>query len=93
MNTLEQQIEKILDAVFIHGKETPEQSYDLPEGQLTIHDAIEQLTTLIKQRERDAVEGFSKWERRNNKEGILPKDFGIGIIVETYLKEREKEDE
>jgi hypothetical protein len=47
MNNLDEQIAEILNAVFEHGKQTPDKSYDLPEGQTTIAEAIDQLKALI----------------------------------------------
>jgi hypothetical protein len=44
---LDKQIAEILNAVFEHGKQTPDKSYDLPEGQTTIAEAIVQLKALI----------------------------------------------
>jgi hypothetical protein len=47
MNNLDEQIAEILNAVFEHGKQTPDKSYDLPKGQTTIAEAIDDLKALI----------------------------------------------
>ena len=44
---LDKQIEEILNAVFEHGKQTPDKSYDLPEGQITIAEAMDKIKALI----------------------------------------------
>ena len=48
--------EQIIEAVFLHGKNTPDKSCNLPDGQMTIIDAINQLNALISQTRQEAVE-------------------------------------
>ena len=45
---LRSRVTKIAEEVFQHGKLTPDKSYDLPKGQKTIADAIDQLLELFK---------------------------------------------
>ena len=46
---LRSRITEIVEEVFQHGKLTPNKSYNLPKGQITIADGINQLETLFKQ--------------------------------------------
>lgn len=41
------ELEKIINGVFLHGKETPDLSHNLPDGQFTIVEAINLITTQI----------------------------------------------
>lgn len=56
------QIENIVEAVFKHGRETPDESSNLPEDQLTVADAVEGLLTiyndLVEFYENDGVKGL-----------------------------------
>ena len=47
--TLREKITEICEALFKHGKETPNKSYDSPKGQITIVDGIDQLLALVQQ--------------------------------------------
>ena len=46
---LRSKVTKIVEEVFQHGKLTPNKSYNLPKGQITIVDAINELEALYQQ--------------------------------------------
>ena len=57
---LRSKVTKIVEEVFQHGKLTPDKSYDLPKGQITIADGINQLETLFKQTMGEVIEEADK---------------------------------
>lgn len=72
MTTYRQKVEKIAEGIFLHGKLTPDQSYGLPRGQLTVAQAVDQLVQLheeeieeIKQyiKDNDGGDGFSQTDQ------------------------------
>lgn len=50
-----EKIAKIIDGVFLHGKETPNKSYDLPEGQYTVADAIDEIIRIQQQMREEGI--------------------------------------
>lgn len=91
MNTLKQQIEEILvpnmktngDMWYLNG---------ICLDKKDITEVIEGLTTLIKQREREAVEGFVEYMRKKLGYADL-RGIAIETDLQKYLQEREQEDE
>lgn len=83
---IEGTVEKICEELFLHGKYTPDKSYALPEGQITIVEAIDALTALIEQEKEKVLRGFV--EHLGKKYELT---MWLNEDIEQYLAERKEQ--
>jgi len=104
---LEEEVGKTADAVFLHGRETPGLSMNLPEGQLTVAEATDKLMALFSQHLsslQKEIEGvkieYTKDERVVAKKiGMLPQviehetwfNQGVDAVLQHLAQKREEE--
>lgn len=89
----EGRVSNILNAIFLHGKETPNIAYDdsLPEGQMTIAKGFEEIKTCLRKMDKKKTEKFfnridaENYARKNGKRYRITQDgnfFYVSIIKE-----------
>lgn len=78
----------VVESVFIHGKLTPNQSFDLPEGQMTMVDAVDKIIEMLGLSEKRGIEKTNKrWREKLNRR----KQEWLKTVEEPFYGKTERE--
>ncbi len=87
-----ERIAKIVDGVFIHGRETPNQSMNLPDGQYTIDEAITLIEAEVKQAKLELLERVGEWVVSHYWETLTDESKRVVEMLDDMKAELESEE-